>query len=349
MTDSFPSVAVVILNWNGRDFLERFLPSVCASDYPNLQVFLADNASTDESVPFVREYFPKIRLISNTGNVGFAEGYNQALRRIKADYYVLLNQDVRVEKDWIRPVIELMEATPRIGACQSKIRSEQQPDRFEYAGAAGGWMDRWGYAFCRGRIFEEVEADRGQYDSAGPVFWASGAAFFIRSALYHEAGGLDAYFFAHMEEIDLCWRIQRMGYEVWCCPDSVVYHVGGGSLPRGDSRKAFLNFRNNLIMLYKNLYGIQRYATLFIRCTLDGIAGVRSIFMGNTGELKAILKAHYAFYGWLFSHSKDSHNLPPTKNYRRLFGSIRGGYGKSLVWQYFILKKRTFSSLGRMR
>jgi GT2 family glycosyltransferase len=341
--NDYPSVAVVILNWNGKNFLEQFLPSVSASDYPNLRIYVADNASTDNSIAFVRENFPRLEIIQNSGNVGFAEGYNQALAGIRADYYVLLNQDVAVEENWLRPIVRLMESDRMIGACQPKMLSWKQEDHFEYAGAAGGWLDRWGYPFCRGRIFGTVEQDNGQYDAPERVFWASGAALFIRAELYHEAGGLDPYFFAHMEEIDLCWRLQRLGYQIWCCPESVVHHVGGGSLPQGNPRKTFLNFRNNLIMLHKNLHGFERYSTLFIRLMLDGIAGAKSLFQGNTAEIFIILKAHWAYYSWLKGRPDGvaGHGKIPRVRFRVL----RGVYPRSVVWQYFIRRRKTFSSL----
>jgi len=345
MTESFPSVAVVILNWNGRKFLEEFLPTVCATDYPSLEIYVADNASQDDSVDFVRQHYPGITLISNSGNVGFAEGYNQALSKIEAAYYVLLNQDVAVDPAWIRPLVMFMETHAAAGACQPKILAQHRREQFEYAGAAGGWIDRWGYAFCRGRIFEELETDRGQYDDPARVFWASGAALFIRAELYHRAGGLDACFFAHMEEIDLCWRLQRLGYEVWCCPASVVYHVGGGSLPRGNSRKTFLNYRNNLIMMHKNLSGMQRFFTLLGRLSLDGLSALRSLVKGDAGELSAILKAHRGYYGWRFGKSRGQYNLPADPVYRRSFSSLAGVYRGSVVWQYFVRHKKTFSSL----
>jgi GT2 family glycosyltransferase len=344
MADSCPAVAVVILNWNGKLFLEKFLPSVSRSSYPNLKIYLADNASTDDSIAFVRQNFPGITIIRNPENTGFAAGYNQALQQITADYYVLLNQDVAVETNWIWPVIRLMESDPSTGACQPKILSFRQQDHFEYAGAAGGWIDRWGYTFCRGRIFDTLEKDTGQYDRPEHIFWASGAALFIRASLYHQAGGLDKHFFAHMEEIDLCWRLQRLGYRIQCCPQSVVYHVGGGSLPRGNQRKAFLNFRNNLIMLHKNLQGAEKYYTIFIRLLLDGIAGLKSLINGNAGETGAILKAHYAYYSWLLNEraaDKTSKKEIPA----RRFKALPGVYRRSLVWQYFIHKRKTFSSL----
>lgn len=345
MAEQYPKVAVVILNWNGRDYLERFLPAVCATDYPNLDIYIVDNASTDDSVQYVRGSFPKVSVIEHQANQGFAGGYNTGLRQVEADYYVLLNQDVSVEESWIRPVITLMESRREIGACQPKIRSYAQPEYFEYAGAAGGWIDRWGYPFCRGRLFDTLEKDEGQYDEARPVFWASGAALFIRARLYREAGGLDPYFFAHMEEIDLCWRLQRLGHQVWCCPQSVVYHVGGGSLPRGNPRKTFLNYRNNLLMLHKNLRGMERFCTLFVRFSLDGVAAIKCLLDGNPRDLFAILKSHAAYYRWWLTGAwkrgmGKPMPAPPLRSSR-----LQGVYPYSLVWRYFIGKARKFSSL----
>lgn len=348
MADFFPSVAVVILNWNGKSFLTKFLPSVCATDYPDLKVYMADNASTDESISFVEKEYPQINVLRLSENFGFAEGYNRALAQIKADYYVLLNSDVEVVKDWVLPVIRLMETNPVIAACQPKILSYYNRQYFEYAGAAGGWMDRWGFSFCRGRIFDTVEPDEGQYNESQKVFWASGAAFFIRSALYHQAGGLDPYFFAHMEEIDLCWRLQRMGYQIWCCPESVVYHVGGGSLRQGDPYKVFLNFRNNLIMLHKNLRGFDRWLTLFVRRILDGMAACRSVAKGYSSEVKVIRNAHREYSRWLSQYKKNRANRPQS------FGNIKmkdltGVYSGSVAWQYFGKKRETFSSLKKVK
>ena len=248
-----PTIAIVILNWNGRKYLEQFLPSVLASTYAGKEIIVADNASTDDSIAFLSGYYPQVRVITLDRNYGFAGGYNQALKQVDSDYYVLLNSDVEVEPGWIEPILELMESDHSIGVCQPKIKMFANRELFEYAGAAGGWLDFLGYPFARGRVFDVCEQDRGQYDAAGPVFWASGAAMFVRAALYHRLGGLDGYFFAHQEEIDFCWRLQLADYKVYTCPQSVVYHVGGGTLPKGNERKVFLNFRNNLIMLAKNL------------------------------------------------------------------------------------------------
>src|ERR1700749_3754016 len=247
-----PLVSIVILNWNGRKFLEQFLPSVLASTYNNKKIIVADNASTDDSISFLQQSFPSIRIISNPGNEGFAKGYNTALQQIESDYFVLLNSDVEVTPGWIEPIIALMESDRSIAACQPKILAYNNKHQFEYAGASGGWMDNFGYPFSRGRIFDVVEDDNGQYNDAQPCFWASGAALFVKAAVYKELNGLDEYIFAHQEEIDLCWRMQLAGYKVYVQPASIVYHVGGGTLPHGNSRKVFLNFRNNLVMLAKN-------------------------------------------------------------------------------------------------
>jgi GT2 family glycosyltransferase len=250
---SLPSVTVVILNWNGKHFLEKFLPSVMASQYENLKIVIADNASTDDSVSFLKHNYPNIAILKNDINEGFSKGYNRALKQVSAEYYILLNSDVEVEPDWIAPVILLMESDEKIAACQPKVLSFENKKQFEYAGACGGWIDTLGYPFTRGRIFETCEIDHGQYDDSAQIFWATGAALFVRSKVFHEVEGFDEYFFAHQEEIDLCWRMQRLGYTIYVEPKSKVYHVGGGTLPMGSRKKVYLNFRNNLIMMSKNL------------------------------------------------------------------------------------------------
>ncbi len=241
-----PHVAVVILNWNGRKFLEQFLPSVLASTYTDYSVIVADNGSTDDSIAFLAANFPQVRIINNGQNFGFAKGYNEALKLVESEYYILLNSDVEVSPGWIEPMVSLLENDAQMAACQPKILSYHNKTMFEYAGAAGGWLDKYGYPFAKGRVFDICEEDKGQYDQVEPIFWASGAALFVRSTVYHQMKGFDEYFFAHQEEIDLCWRIQLAGYTVFSCPSSVVYHVGGGTLPKGNSLKTFLNFRNNL-------------------------------------------------------------------------------------------------------
>ena len=331
-----PSVAVVILNWNGRKFLEQFLPSVVASTYSNMQLIVADNASTDDSIEFVELMYPQVGIIRNTTNLGFAKGYNTALVVVKADYYVLLNSDVEVTPGWIEPIINLMESDDRIAACQPKLLSYSDKQQFEYAGASGGWLDHFGYPFMRGRVFDICEKDKGQYDNAQQCFWASGAALFVRATAYHELGGLDEFFFAHQEEIDLCWRLQLAGYKIYVEPASVVYHVGGGTLARENQRKTFLNFRNNLIMLAKNLPpGVALWKIPF-RITLDKLSAMRGLLTGNGSYFAAIIKADIHFIGWLLFYRKRS-VFPKKKG-----GRLAGWYKGSVVWDYFIRKKKTF-------
>ncbi len=338
-TQKLPSVAIVILNWNGIHFLEKFLPSVSASLYSNKKIVVVDNASTDDSVLFLRNVFPEVEIIQHSNNEGFAKGYNAALTMLSSDYYILLNSDVEVQPDWIMPVIELMENDLTIGACQPKIIAYNNKRSFEYAGACGGWMDNFGYPFARGRVFDTLEDDNGKYDIAAPCFWASGAALFVRSSVYHESGGLDEYFFAHQEEIDFCWRIQLSGYKIYVQPRSVVYHVGGGTLPMGSSRKVFLNFRNNLIMLSKNLPFIVALWKIPFRIILDIIAAWESIFTGDINFSLSIAKAHVYFIKWFLFDRSDS-VFATTKN-----NKVYGWYSGSVVYQYFIKKKRTFSEI----
>ncbi len=330
-----PEVAIVILNWNGLSFLEKFLPSVVASTYENRRVIVADNHSDDGSVAFVRAHFPQVEIIENPENKGFAAGYNMALGRVQSDYYVLLNSDVEVRSDWIEPVIELMEKDLKIAACQPKILSYSDKEKFEYAGASGGWIDNFGYPFTRGRVFDTCEKDAGQYDDAQPCFWASGAALFIRAELYHQAGGFDEYFFAHQEEIDLCWRLQRSGYAIYVQPASVVYHVGGGTLPKGNSRKTYLNFRNNMIMLHKNLPASTAMWKLPARILLNGVVAIKSLGDSGSGDFKAIARAHIDYFSWM--RKKKAQKDMPSKG-----GNVAGWYNGSIVWDYFVKGKKTF-------
>jgi GT2 family glycosyltransferase len=334
-----PSVAIVILNWNGRNFLEKFLPSVLASTYFSKKVIVADNASTDDSIRFLQDYYPQVFIIQNSGNEGFAKGYNTALKQVTADYYVLLNSDVEVTSNWIEPVITLMESDSTIAACQPKILAWQHKKQFEYAGACGGWLDILGYPFMRGRVFDDCETDMGQYDEAAPCFWASGAAMFVRSSVYHELHGLDPFFFAHQEEIDFCWRAQLAGYKVFVQPASVVYHVGGGTLPKGNSLKTFLNFRNNLIMLAKNLAFADSVWKIPFRILLDALSAWRGLLSGDSGYFFAICKAHFHFTGWLL-FNKNKSVFPAKKE-----GKLYGWYNGSVVWAYFIQKKKSFSEI----
>ncbi len=334
-----PSVAIVILNWNGKHFLEKFLPSVMASDYENLSIIVADNASTDDSVSFLQTHYPSVRIIINTVNEGFAKGYNTALKQVSADYYILLNSDVEVVKDWIKPVISLMESNKSIAACQPKILSYDEKNKFEYAGASGGWIDKFGYPFNRGRVFDFCETDDGQYDNAEEIFWATGAAFFVRANAFRELNGFDEHFFAHQEEIDLCWRMQRAGYKIYVVPSSVVYHVGGGTLPKGNERKVFLNFRNNLLMLAKNLPASEKITIIPFRICLDNIAGLEALTKGDWKTFRAVQKAHFNFIKWNLKNKNEDH-LPKIK-LKKLAGVFNG----SVVKKYFIEKKRTFSEI----
>lgn len=332
------SVAVVILNYNGRKHLENFLPSVLASNWQNLKIVVADNGSTDDSVSFLQQHFPSVILECNPVNEGFAGGYNWALKRVQADYYVLLNSDVSVTPGWIEPVITLLESDMCIAACQPKLLSYREPGMFEYAGAAGGWIDTLGYPFSRGRVFDICEPEAHQYDEAEPIFWASGAAMFVRADVYHELGGLDAYFFAHQEEIDLCWRMQLAGYRIMSCPSSVVYHVGAGTLPRG-GRKVFLNFRNNLLMLCKNLPLHEKLWKIPLRFGLDAISAWKGLFTGDIWFFTAIMRAHLAvLYRLIIPHNR--HHLP-----RKPLSSLQGVYKGSVVWQYFVKKHTRFSEI----
>jgi len=307
-------VAVVILNYNGRKFLEQFLPNVIANSDPALvEIIVADNASTDDSVVFMQSHFPEIRLIENGSNGGFATGYNLALRQIEAQYYVLLNSDIEVTPHWIEPVVELMDTHPDVAACQPKILSYYHKEQFEYAGASGGFIDKYGYPFCRGRVFQNLEEDKGQYDDPCEVFWATGACMFVRADLYHQVGGLDDSFFAHMEEIDLCWRLKNVGYKVYCCPQSKVYHIGGGTLPKNSPRKTYLNFRNNLSLLVKNLPKHRVHRTILYRILLDWVAAFKFLFEGCPKDFRMVFKAHWDFYRRLPSlrarRKQTSHNL----------------------------------------
>lgn len=333
-----PSVAIVILNWNGRNYLEKFLPSVMATTYEGAVVVLADNASTDDSVEFVRNNFPSVRILSNPQNFGFARGYNEILKQLNEPYWVLLNSDVEVQPSWLEPMAELMESDQRIAACQPKILQYNDREYFEYAGAAGGWLDSLGYPFARGRIFDICEKDKGQYNEPMPVFWASGAALMVRAAAYREAGGLDEYFFAHQEEIDLCWRLQRLGYMVYCHPGSVVYHVGGGTLPKGNERKVFLNFRNNLMMMWKNLPLGEALWKIFFRYILDTISAVKQLLAGEGTYFRAVFKAHTAFLYWLFFVKKKKLDAPKKV---KLEGYMDG----SVVWSHFVQGKKRFEEI----
>lgn len=333
-----PRVAVVILNYNGKDWLRQFLPGVMATAYAPLEVIIADNASTDGSVDWLREVFPGLRLIVLPQNFGFAEGYNKALEQVEAEYFVLLNSDVKVEPDWLQPLITCMESGKNIGACQPRILSFHQPDYFEYAGAAGGWIDTLGYPFARGRVMETLEPDNGQYSNTSTIFWASGAALCVRSAAWKLVGGFDSLFFAHQEEIDLCWRLQLLGFNISVCGQSRVYHVGGGTLPVGP-RKTYLNFRNNLLMLGKNLMVKEQCYIIPLRLVLDGVAAVRALLKGRVGETRAILRAHFFVFSW-WIRGKNK----PSKG-RRPIRQLGGVYSGWLLIDYYFSGKKLFSEI----
>ena len=336
------SIAVVILNWNGQHYLQQFMPSVCRySDMPGTEVIVADNGSTDNSVAWLSESFPQVRIIELFENFGFAKGYCKALEQIEARYYLLLNSDVEVTSGWLLPLFDAMERNTSIGACMPKILSYDRKDYFEYAGASGGFIDRLGYPFCRGRILSNIEKDEGQYDDVRNIFWASGACMMIRSSAYYKAGGLDAEFFAHMEEIDLCWRLHRKGYTVQVIPQSQVYHVGGGTLPNNTPRKLYLNYRNNLFLLFKNLPVFQLIPVMLVRMVLDGMSSMIYLFGGSTKFFYAVIRAHLAFH----------RRIPLLISMRRrLKGTVHTGkfreiYPGSILREFFVKKKRQFSQL----
>lgn len=330
-------VAVVILNWNGKSFLEQFLPGVIYYSKDVAEIIIADNDSSDGSVEFLQKSFPEIRIIQNEINGGFAKGYNDALSQVEADYYILLNSDIEVTPKWIQPVINLMEKDPEIAACQPKLMSFYEREKFEYAGAAGGFIDKYGYPFCRGRLFQTLEADGGQYDDVTEIFWATGACLFVRAEVYHNLGGLDERFFAHMEEIDFCWRAKNDGFKIMFCPDSTVYHVGGGSLPKKSWKKTYLNMRNNNIMLYKNIPDNRLRKVFLARLFLDGVAAIKFLFDGGFMDMFAVVKAHWKFFSLIPELRRERWAKEPQ--------AVTKIYQKNLVYEYFLLRKKTFRKL----
>jgi GT2 family glycosyltransferase len=333
--------SVVILNWNGVSYLRRFLPVLIENTpNPEVEIVVADNASVDDSLHFLKTEYPEIKIIGLNKNYGFAGGYNKALKQLKSEYYVLLNSDVEVSPGWIDILLEQMKAHPEIIACQPKIRSYNRKGHFEYAGASGGFIDKYGYPFCRGRIFDTIEEDRGQYDDKSEVFWATGACLMIRADKFWEVNGFDEAFFAHMEEIDLCWRLQNKEYKIFCIPESCVYHVGGGTLDAGNSYKTFLNFRNNLLMLYKNLPEETRAKTLFVRYIFDIAVVLRNILKGDFQNAKAILNARREYKKMRKLY--DVKNSGAGNKHTSLNKNI---YPKSIVKAYYLKNKKTFGSL----
>jgi len=365
------TTAIVILNWNGKHFLEKFLPKLIEnSSIPGVEIIVADNGSTDGSQGWMKSDHPSIRLIELDENTGYTGGYNRALKLIEADYFLLLNSDIEVSPDWLPPLIETMNSNPEIGICMPKIRSFHNKEYFEYAGACGGFIDKFGYPFCRGRILSYIEKDSGQYDRPREIFWASGAAFMIRSSIFRQLGGLDDSFFAHMEEIDLCWRAKRHGWKVWVVPQSTVYHVGGGTLPNDSPRKLHLNYRNNLLMLYKNLPGRNLYTILFCRLTLDGVSAAIYLLQGKPTLFKAVWRAHRDFFKmrkgvtrkYIITAEKESsanpesinpnkidpaeRTLTPSEAYRKMSGRYNG----SIVLSFFISgMKKKFGALSGLQ
>jgi GT2 family glycosyltransferase len=339
-------VAVVVLNWNGALFLRQFLPAVLAHS-SGAHVVVVDNASFDESVALLAAEFPTVEVIQHATNLGFCEGYNQGLRQLPARfrYYVLLNSDVEVTPGWLLPLQQLLEERPEVAAVQPKIR-QYSPDPaqrqlFEYAGAGGGYLDRLGYPFCRGRLFDTLEADHGQYDDPRPVAWATGACLLVRAEAWHALGGLETRFFAHMEEIDLCWRLWNHGHEVWYHGGSTVYHVGGGTLHKSNPRKTHLNFRNGLALVYKNTAAPELLGVMGTRLVLDWVAALRLLLQGETADTKAILRAHLDFYRSFPYWKQVRQQHPP----HLLASERRGVYQGSLVWAYFVKSRRKFSDL----
>ena len=335
-------ISVVILNWNGVGMLQKYLPKVVEySKGEGMEVCVADNGSTDESVAWLEANCPEVHLIVLDKNYGFADGYNLALQQVEAEYVVLLNSDVEVTSRWLEPMQAYMDAHPEVAACQPKIRAERNREYFEYAGAAGGYLDKYGYPFCRGRIFGVVERDEGQYDTVRSIFWATGAALFIRLKDYREAGGLDGRFFAHMEEIDLCWRLRSRGREIVCIPQSVIYHVGAATLKKENPRKTFLNFRNNLLMLYKNLPEGELKKVLFIRGLLDWVAAFVFLLKGDGKNALAVLRARKEF-----KHICPDFVFSRAENLAKAIGrSIPEKMDYSILWKFHACGKKVFSRL----
>lgn len=339
MFNNYPSVAIVILNWNGKTHLEQFLPSVFNSNYPNLQIIVGDNDSTDESVNFITQFFPLVKIIKNEKNYGFAEGYNKVLTQVEADYFILLNSDVEVSPSWILPVINLMESDPKIAIAQPKIKAYYRKTHFEYAGAAGCFIDSLAFPFCRGRLFDFVEEDKGQYDTDKEIFWAAGCALFIKAPIWQELKGLDEAFFAHMEEIDLCWRAKNLGYRVMYCGQSTIYHVGGGTLSVESPFKTYLNFRNNHYLIKKNIPPAKANVLIVVRFFLDFLALIKFLVEGKKQNAFAVSKAHrHVIIAFLKGEIKYNRHIVKQPN-------TVGYYGGSVVWDYFVLGKKRFSEI----
>ena len=335
-------LAIVILNWNGAQMLRQYLPSVLRYSRDEATVYVADNASTDDSVPMLQAHFPDVKLILLDQNWGFAEGYNKALAQVEAEYYLLLNSDIEVTHHWLTPLIEFLDTHDDVAACQPKLLSMANRDQFEYAGASGGFLDRYGYPFCRGRIFDTIENDNGQYDYPSEVLWATGAALLVRARTYNNIGGLDGRFFAHCEEIDFCWRLRLSGYKVYCLPESVVYHVGGGTLPKSNPMKTYLNFRNNLTMLYKCLPEEDLKRVMRWRWWLDYLAAWEMLLLKRSlGDFKAVYRARRAFSRWRKDFRDDREQIQRSRKLKDIPERRRF----SLLWQYYVKGRKHYSDL----
>ena len=334
-------VAVVILNWNGKSFLEKFLPIVIKYS-SSAQIIVADNQSSDDSVSFLKQHFPAVRIIINPSNDGFSTGYNLALKQVEAEYYVLLNSDVEVTEKWIEPIMDLMDSNKHIAACQPKILDYNHKTTFEYAGAAGGFMDKYGYPFCRGRIFNSLEEDKGQYNNSTEVFWATGACMFVRAEAFWKVGGFDDDYFAHMEEIDVCWRMKNIGYQIYVEPKSYVYHVGGGTLNKLSPRKTFLNFRNNLITLTKNASPRFLFFKIIYRMILDGVAAFKFLAEGHGSHFIAVIKAHFSFYAHLPSTLKKRDEMRLMDEFK---DATTGVYTENIVFAHFVKGVKNYNEL----
>ena len=339
----FPKVTIVILNWNGKSFLQQFIPGVLATDYSDFEVLVVDNASTDDSLEFLKSQFPDVRRLALDRNYGFTTGNNLALPHVHSPYFVLLNNDVEVQPGWLKPLVELMERNPDVAACQPKLLSHQNKGEFEYAGAAGGWIDCLGYPFTKGRIFETNEPDHGQYDGESNIFWATGACMMVRKSVTDQLGLFEDDFFAHMEEIDFCWRAQNHGFRIMSTTESVVYHVGGGTLPKSNPRKTYLNAHNSLVCLLKNFPASQMPFKLFARLCLDGVWAFRALTQFDFKTIGAIAKAHWALFFrlgfWLKRRNQTYRGLSQIRLPQH------GYLPRSIVFQYFLKGKRRFQDL----
>lgn len=333
--------AVVVLSYNGKDLHQLFFPELLRESKGLYDVVLIDNASTDDTAQYVATHFPEVKIVTIKVNKGFANGYYEGLKEVQAKYYVLLSADFEITPNWFAPLHQLMEKHPTVGACQPKIKYYKEKDKFEYAGAGGGFIDKWGYLFCRGRIFFTLEEDKGQYNNTIETFWASGGCMFVRAALYHEMGGLDCDLYAHMEEVDLCWRMKNAGYKIAYCGSSTVYHIGGSVISYGSPQKIFYNYRNSLILLLKNLPLSKLIWMLPFRLLLDGVSGVRALLKGDFKELKAIVSAHWSFFlsiGKWIGKRKHAQKLVTTPN-------LHGIYPRSIIADYFLGKKTVYTQL----